>query len=104
MFSPGETIAHQFIIPFVVGEITKVIVSYKQGDNIVLEKPITSGFEAVSGKTKVTITFSQQESLLFKECSDVRIQLNVITTGGSRCTSKEIRETNGVQHLKEVIH
>ena len=105
MFSPGETVAHQFIIPFVANEISKVVVSYKQDDDIVLEKTITSGFKKheVSAKTEFIVTLSQQESLLFNEIKDLYIQLNVYTKEGARATSTPIRSANGYQFYKEVI-
>ena len=46
MFFPGETITHSFVIPFAANEIDHVILSYKQNGAIILEKTITSGFEA----------------------------------------------------------
>ena len=105
MFNPGETIAHQFIIPFVSTEISKVVVSYKQGDDIIIEKTVTSGFESIRGgtHTQFILIFSQQESLTFGEHQDYMVQVNVLTTAGSRATSKEIRGKNGAQYHKEVI-
>ena len=105
MFNPGETVVHQFVIPFVAAEIAKVIVSYKQGDCIVFEKTITSGFEEADSrlKTKFNVTFTQNESLTFKDLYDYYIQINVLTTFGTRATSKEIKGRSGVQYHKEVI-
>ena len=105
MFNPGETVCHQFIIPFMASELSKVIISYKQDGDIVFEKTITSGFEpSDTGKTVVSVTLSQRESLMFQENTDFTIQLNVLVgLDGSRVTSAEIKGHNGVQHHKEVI-
>jgi len=105
MFSPGETVSHQFIIPFVVSEVAKVIVSYKQDGDIVFEKTITSGFEQgeTQAETKFIIAFSQTESLMFHPEKPLKIQINVITTYGARATSKEIKSNNSAQYHREVI-
>lgn len=107
MFNPGETVCHQFIIPFVGDEISKVIVSYKQDGDIMFEKTITSGFEEIEpGKTKFLVLFSQAESLLFKDNFDFSVQVNVlIGLGGniSRLSSKELHGKNGIQYHREVI-
>lgn len=104
MFNPGETISHIFIIPFVSTEISKVIITYKQNDRIILTKTITSNFQEDSpGHTRITIAFNQQETLLFEEDSSFTIQLNVITNKGARASSCEITSSSGVQHYKEVI-
>ena len=42
MFNPGETLVHEFIIPFIYDTIEKVIVTYKQNDRLILIKEITS--------------------------------------------------------------
>ena len=106
MFIPGETITHEFIIPFLETEISKVIVTYKQNNRIILTKPISSGFEKYSaGKTKVILAMSQKESLLFDGENDYTIQLNVLTVkGGSRATCAEFQGSTAIQHYKEVIN
>lgn len=105
MFNPGETVAHQFIIPFVATELAKVVISYKQDGDIMFEKTITSGFEEYQTKanTKFTITFSQEESLTFNPLKDVFAQINVLTVKGARASSKPIKIYTGPQYHKEVI-
>lgn len=105
MFHPGETISHKFIIPFAADEIAKVIVSYKQMDHLIMEKEVTSGFEADTNvQTSFTIAFTQQESLLFADKKDYSIQINVLTVGSSRHASCEIKvKDGGTQHVREVI-
>lgn len=104
MFSPGETVTHKFRVPFPAVEMSKVVVSYKQQDHLVLEKNVTS-FEEGDTPTQsiVTIVFSQDESLLFENDMPFTIQINVITTAGSRATSREMKGGTLFQHVREVI-
>lgn len=104
MFHPGETVSHTFIIPFIADELSKVVVTYKQNDHVIITKQITSGFEPYQTvKTQVVVPFTQSESLLFEDNKFYSIQLNVITVSGARATSNEIKGQSGVQHYKEVI-
>lgn len=104
MFFPGETIVHQFIIPFDIVDVAKVIVTYKQNDQIVMEKTITSGFtETEDNKTSFDYSFMQPESLAFQDNSNFTIQLNVYSKGGTRHASHEMKESSGVQYYREVI-
>lgn len=153
MFHPGETVVHNFDIPFAKSSISLILVTYKQDGRIVLERTITSADDVfteyekeydptkvykendrclyetapyvrkswgedtpapeawtpdhwtVSDKfmTKFYVTLSQEESLLFEDNRDFKIQLNVLTTSGSRCVCHEIKGSNGVQHHREVI-
>lgn len=105
MFSPGETTVQRFTVPFTPSELSTIIVTYRQDDHIVLIKTITSGFTAgaTAGETAFEIALTQQESLMFKDDSDYYVQINVYTTSGSRATSKEMKDSTGVQHYKKVI-
>lgn len=108
MFNPGETVTHAFTIPFIAEDLTKVIVSYKQGDEIVLEKSITSGFEEadVPTKTKFYISLNQAESLLFRDWYKIKIQINVFIDKDGRtirAASREMEAKSGVQYYREVI-
>ena len=105
MFIPGETIAHAFIVPFSSAEIDYIVVSYKQHDDIIIEKTISSGFEERdSVSTYFAFEFSQQESLLFPDDDQYTIQCNVYTKGGTRHASKPLKGKTGVQYLKEVMN
>lgn len=105
MFNPGESAVHSFTIPFVKEELKKVIVTYKNKDDVFLTKTITSGFK--DGETELETVFdialSQAESLLFKENIKYKIQINVFTYLGSRMASAEIESKTGPQHYMEVI-
>ena len=122
VFHPGETVVHSFVIPFPKSLIQQVIISYRQSDDIVFERPITRGtdefdshvvvyeYEDSQGqhtdenKSRVWFQFTQIQSVLFKDVWDLHIQLNVITVNHSRHTSKEIRTYTGIQHIKEAIN
>jgi hypothetical protein len=104
MFNPGETIVHTFYIPFKRNDVTKVIVSYKDCKDVFYIKEITSDkiIEASEDETVVIADMGQEETLMFKERSNYKIQLNVIA-GTSRFASKEMEGSTGPQHVKEVI-
>ena len=103
MFIPGETVTHEFLIPFVRTELAKVIVTYKQNNRIVLTKTISSFEETAHTESRVVVSFSQQETLLFDCNSDYTIQLNVFTANGARGACTEFKGSTGVQHYKKVI-
>ena len=105
MFNPGETVIHRFTVPFVKEELTKVIVTYKNRDDVFFEKTITSGFQDGENEdeTIFDVELSQSESLLFREYYPYKIQLNVYTRFGSRLASAEIPGKTGPQHYREVI-
>ena len=107
MFFPGETITHRFIIPFAKGEIDHVVITYKQKDQISLEKTITSNSEDMSEdsafSTKIEYTLSQQESLGFEDDVPFTMQVNVYSVGGSRHASHELKSSSGIQYYREVM-
>lgn len=104
MFFPGETITHRFVIPFAAGEIDHVVLSYKQKEAIILEKTITSGFEKeTQNSCSISYEFTQLESLLFSDNVPFTIQCNVYTKANTRHTSFEMKSSNGIQYLREVM-
>lgn len=103
MFIPGETVTHEFTIPFADTELSKVIVTYKQDNKLVFTKTISSFEKITETKTKIVLLFSQEESLMFTGGIDYTIQLNVYTTRGSRAACTEFKQSTGVQHYKKVI-
>lgn len=105
MFIPGETISHEFHIPFVQSDGIRVIyVTYKQNDDVFLIKEVYPGqiTEELPG-SHFTVTLSQQESLLFQNNSNFYVQLNVLFESGARSTSVALKGTNEDQHLREVV-
>ena len=108
MFIPGETISHQFHLPFVRADIVKVIVTYRQNGHIVFEPKTVypNSITNVGQGSQFVITLSQEESLLFEDDKYFYVQLNVIFTsdeGTIRTTSVELRGENNLQHLREVV-
>ena len=102
LFIPGETIMHRFKIPFVVSDITKIVVCYYQNDHTVLERNVNS-FSPDDGGTIAIVNFTQEESLLFANDSQYYIQLNVIMNDGTRCASKKIKCEAGTQYIRERV-
>lgn len=104
VFFPGETISHGFVIPFLPQDIDRVIVSYKQNDDIVFEKTVTEGFEQLgSEKSYFSFAFTQTEGLCFLDDTKFTIQCNVYTKGGTRHTSRIMKGSTGKQYYREVI-
>lgn len=106
MFIPGETVHHQFTVPFSPSNISKVIVTYRQNGNIVLVKNVTSSSiqnGPLTGSAIVAVALTQEESLLFEDNSDYWVQINLRTISGHRAASKEIKDSTGPQHYKKVI-
>lgn len=108
MFHPGETSTQLFELPFKKSDIKKVIVSYRQKGQIVLERTVTSPGNIVASAddtTLLSVTLTEAESLLFKDFTDVAIQLNVIFNGNSsnRAVSSEVYTSTGIQHIRDTL-
>jgi len=107
MFIPGETITHQFFIPFVRSDVNKVEVTYRQNGHIILRKSVAGGSltnVTQTSQSSFNVTLSQQESLLFDDDKPFYVQLNVIFMNNTRCASVEIKGSNGMQHIREVVY
>lgn len=110
MFSPGETVIHNFVVPFLPTEISLVIVSYKQRGNIVLEKEVASediisqntGSSPFDHTTIVEVELDQEDTLLFEDNVPFTIQVNVMAQS-TRHASKELKGESGIQYHREVI-
>ena len=105
VFIPGETISHKFVVPFQSGSVTKIIVTYRQDNHVILEKIVYPGqVESLpAGNGQFTVLLSQEESLLFDDDKLFYVQINAILTNNTRCTSAEIKGTNLKQHIREVV-
>lgn len=107
MFHPGENILHRFIVPIAKYDIEKVYVSYKQDDHIICIKELPQDGMIKDGEedseTILEVVLTEQDSLLFADKMDFKIQLNIVTVSGSRHVSAEVKGKNGVQHIREVI-
>ena len=127
MFHPGETIVHQFIVPFFSNTIKEVIVTYKQNDRLVLTKKVTF-FQPYNSKEEerqltgapssssteeteeeepeeslLYVLLSQKESLLFANNQNIKVQLNVLFNSGTRVACDELPISSGIQQYKEVM-
>ena len=104
MFIPGETIAHQFYLPFVRSDISRVYVTYHQDDRIILKKYVTATqLVPEERRSYFNMDLTQEESLLFQNDKLYTIQLNVVFANGARAASTEIKGINGMQHIQEVV-
>lgn len=103
MFYPGETEYETFTLPFAASEIRSVLVSYKQGDRVILEKN-TTGKEAIDEFVcRVSLSLTQLDTMKFRDDEDISIQLNVMTTSGTRVVSTPITMSCGPQYHRVVI-
>lgn len=113
MFLPGETIIHEFKLPVIPKEVSKIVVTYEQNDRIVLVKTISASNVLADGKTsKVQCKLTQAESLLFespevnrfnKNSVPFTVQVNIYTKTGTRLTSIPASGSTGIQHYREVV-
>ena len=103
MFFPGETDFHIFTIPFMAEDISRVIVSYKQRDRVILEKEASAAETVEEFKCQVTVSLTQQETLRFCDDEPIAIQLNVYSTENARVTSRPILIRCGEQFYREVM-
>lgn len=107
MFIPGETIAHQFYIPYTRGDVKQISVSYRQDGQVFLVKnvyPPQITDESSGTGSSFVVTLSQQESLLFKDDFSFKVQLNVIFVSDARAACPEMDGRNGMQHIREVVN
>ena len=104
MLFPGETVTHKFVLPFASTELQKVIVSYKQGDDIILEMPaITSFTDEGTRKCSFEYLLTQTQALMFKDRISYYVQLNILSKDGIRIVSKPIKKTVGLQFHRDII-
>lgn len=100
---PGETDGHQFIIPFPAEEVEKVMVSYKQHCNVVLNVETTELENTEDGESTFTIPLSQEDTLKFNGMDQLNIQLNVLLKNGDRRTSNIIELYTGDQFYRHIM-
>ena len=105
MFIPGETIAHEFIIPFVRSDIGRIYVTFYQNGRTVIEKSVPSQQIVQRGteESYFVIILTQYESLLFDDRSEYFMQLNMVFKNGTRSSSHLMRGETGIQHIRKVV-
>ena len=104
MLMPGGTYLHRFYLPFPGSEVDKAIVTYKQKDDVILEKTVEGGFvdEGENG-CHFDVELSQKESLLFIDEANISFQINVINQYGTRIPSEPMCRMSGTQLHKDII-
>ena len=83
----GSTPIHEFQLPFPANLIEKLIITYEQDDEVVLEKSESDvQFDGYTAK----IVLTQDETLRFKSAFLVKIQLKAKTIEGNTIPSDMI--------------
>lgn len=75
----GTTQTHTFTIPFNLSLVSKLRITYKQGDKVVITK---TEQDIKKEGANIIVSLTQQETLMFNDSSIVEIQLKVLTNGG----------------------
>jgi hypothetical protein len=84
----ATTPTHRFTLPFDYAEnVSKVLVTYKQGDEIILEK--TEKDITAEGNV-MEYTLTQEETKKFAPGKGVSIQVRILGLDGSAMASREI--------------
>lgn len=97
---PGATPTHTFKVPMDTDIITALRITYKQGNNIVLQKELKD-CTLLAGEIECKL--SQKDTLAFSDSGMVYVQMKIRTTGNDVLVSKI--KTVPVQSVldKEVI-
>ena len=108
MVNPGDTVRYEYEIPFAASNLSEVVVTFKQHGSVILKKVLRQNDEGLTpapegGKTIVSVVLLQPESLSFDSRAEVFMQINVLTVGGTRLSSVEMKTSTGPQHYREVI-
>lgn len=96
----GTTPTHVFTLPIEAETIKKIRITYQQLGRNVFEK--TEKDVTFEGK-KVKVTLSQNDTFLFREKHDVKLQLKILTTSGEILSHKPIIIDVGEILNKEVL-
>lgn len=81
----ATTPTHTFELPFGLDYIKRLLITYKQGDTIVLEK--TEADVTFDGNV-ATLTLTQDETLKFNADEVVKVQIRVLTQNGAAPASR----------------
>lgn len=83
----GTTPTHQFRLPFAVSRIQEIRILYAQGGQLILEKTES---DCVLNEDTVSVTLSQEETLLFSHREAVDCQIRVLTEDGTALANQAI--------------
>lgn len=97
----GTTPKHTFTIPLDAENVAEVMIIYAQDDAEVFHKE-TKDCE-MTGRT-ISVTLSQEDTLLFDHTRNAQIQLRLLTTEGVALASHIIVLTVGKLLSDEVIY
>lgn len=90
----ATTPTHKFTFPIDPSTFEKILITYKQGKKIVLEK--TEKDSIISDMT-VLVPLTQEETNLFNSREDVEIQVRVLTYANKALASKKfVKPVNDV--------
>ena len=95
----GATITNWFDVDIDFTEAEKIYITYKQSGRTVLEKTLE---DCVITPKRIEVSFSQSETLKFRENADVEIQIRVKMPDESAHVS-EIINTTTTKLLKEGV-
>lgn len=97
----GTTPTHTFSIPVEADMVKEAMIIYAQDDNEVFRKE-TAECE-MNGKT-ISVTLSQEETLMFNHARNVQIQIRLLTIEGAALASHIIVVSVGKVLCEEVIY
>lgn len=100
MIRKGTTPTQVFILPFESSKITAAKITYKQGNDIVLEKRLN---DCVVDTDKISVRLSQEDTFKFLSTKPVQIQLRAVTVGGDVLATKIYQEQVEQSLDEEVI-
>lgn len=100
MMIRGTTPTFTFNLPCAVNMIQNLYITFedKEGE-IVLEKALA---DCTASESSVSVTLSQEETLRFKERTQIRLQVRALTTEGDAVASK-IHKISVKEILKEGV-
>ena len=109
-FHPGDTVLFDLVIPFEIADVSEVVISFRNNNEIGFDTTITSfkaevvesdDGETIVNRTRIGFTLTQEESCQFKENDIYKMQLNVYGPNSSRAASKEYDVYTLAQHIPE---
>ena len=95
----GTTPTHEFVVDVDMTSATAIYITYKQREKVVLEKNID---DITVTDTKLMVTLSQEETLMFNINNIVEIQIRAKMDTGEAIASNIIK-TSAQRILKEGV-
>ena len=82
----SSTPTHKFTFPIETELCARILITYKQGDRIIVEK--TESDVVFEGDKAVSVILTQEETLKFDAKQSVKIQVRVLTQNGKSIPSQ----------------